>query len=326
MAGRAGTVKAVVLLVLVALLTPQAAAQEFPSRTVRIVVPFTPGGANDSVARAMADRLAKKWGKPVVVENRPGGGTTIGTRAVIDAAPDGHTLLFTSSSSLVVTPHTMNVNFDPLTDLAPIILAVNISPALAIGNHLPVKSVPELIALAKQSPGKLTFASAGTGTYTHVTMEYFTRVAGIEMLHVPYSGTTPVLTDLLGGRIDAYMVAVAVFKDLDRTGKLKIIAMGTEARHPELPNVPTIGETLPGFGVDVWFSFSEPARTPDAVLDKLHADMAEILSDKAFNDSFVRPQGFTLDMKSRAGFTAQVRRDHALWGKMVEAAGLKRKP
>jgi tripartite-type tricarboxylate transporter receptor subunit TctC len=321
-------VKAVVLMLLIvgAVLVPQASAQEFPSRTVRIIVPFTPGGANDSVARAMADRLSKKWGRSVVVENRPGGGTTIGTRAVIDSAPDGHTLLFTSSSSLVVTPHTTNVNFDPLADLAPIMLAMNISPALAVGNHLAAKSVPALIALAKQNPGKLTFASAGTGTYTHVTMQYFTRLAGIDMLHVPYSGTTPALTDLLGGRIDAYLVAVAAFKDLDKTGKLKIIGMATEARHPELPDVPTIGETVPGLGVDVWFSFSAPAHTPETVLDKLHADMAEILQDKAFVDSFVRPQGFIVNMMSRADFAAQIRADYALWGKMVEAAGLKRNP
>ena len=321
-------VQAIVLIALIcgALFVPQASAQEFPSRTVRIIVPFPPGGANDSVARAMADRLSRKWGRSVVVENRPGGGTTIGTRAVIDSAPDGHTLLFTSSSSLVVTPHTTSVNFDPIADLAPIILAVNISPALAVGNHVPAKSVPALIALAKQNPGKMTFASAGTGTYTHVTMQYFIKLAGIDMLHVPYSGTTPALTDMLGGRIDAYLVALAVFKDLDKTGKLKIIGMATEARHPELPDIPTIGETVPGIGVDVWFSFSAPARTPEPILDKLHADMAEILQDKAFIDGFVRPQGFTVHPMSRQAFVAQVRADYALWGKMTEAAGLKRSP
>jgi tripartite-type tricarboxylate transporter receptor subunit TctC len=321
-------VKTIALIALIcgALVVPQASAQEFPSRTVRIIVPFPPGGANDSVARAMADRLSRKWGRSVIVENRPGGGTTIGTRAVIDSAPDGHTLLFTSSSSLVVTPHTMSVNFNPLTDLAPIILAVNISPALAVGNHLPAKSVRALIALAKQNPGKLTFASAGTGTYTHVTMQYFTKLAGIDMLHVPYSGTTPALTDLLGGRIDAYLVAVAALKDLDQAGKLKIIGMATAARHPELPDIPTIGETVPGLGVDVWFSFSAPAHTPANILDQLHADMAVILQDKAFVDGFVRPQGFTVHLMSRFAFATQVRADYALWGKMVEAAGLKRNP
>lgn len=315
-----------ILLALGGVLSAPAAAQDFPSRTVRIVVPFTPGGANDGVARAMADRLSKKWGQSVIVENRPGGATTIGTRAVIDAPPDGYTLLFTSSTSLVVAPHTTNLNFDPLKDLQPILLAANISPAMAVANHTPVSTVPELIAYAKQNPGKLTFASSGTGTYSHVAVEYFKRLAGIDMLHVPYGGTSPVLTDMLGGRIDVYMVAIGVFTDLAKAGKLKIIAMGTEKRHPDHPDLPTIGETVPGFGVDVWFGFSAPARTPAPILDKLHDDMAEILRDRNFLDSFVRPQGFTVDVMSRAAFAAHVREDDKRWAKMVDAVGLTRKP
>jgi tripartite-type tricarboxylate transporter receptor subunit TctC len=313
-------------LALCLLFAPAATAEDFPSRTVRIVVPFTPGGANDGVARAMADRLAKKWGQSVIVENRPGGATTIGTRAVIDAAPDGYTLLFTSSTSLVVTPHTTALNFDPMKDLAPIILAANISPAMAVANHTPVRSVPELIAYAKLHPGKLTFASSGTGTYSHVAMEYLKHLAGIDMLHVPYGGTSPVLTDMLGGRIDVYMVAIGVFTDLAKAGKLKLAAVGTERRHPDYPELPTIGETVPGFGIDVWFGFSAPARTPEPILDKLHDDMAEILRDRSFLDSFVRPQGYTVDVMSRAAFAAHVRDDYRKWGKMVEAVGLTRKP
>jgi tripartite-type tricarboxylate transporter receptor subunit TctC len=303
-----------------------ASAESFPSRTVRIVVPFTAGGANDGVARAMADRLAKKWGQSVIVENRPGGGTTMGTRAVIEAAPDGHTLLFTSSSSLVVTPHTTGLNFDPLIDLAPVILAVNISPAMAVGNHTPANSVAELIAYAKNNPGKLTYASAGTGTYSHVAAEYFKLLAGIDMLHVPYGGTSPALTDMLGGRIDVYMVAIGVFQDLEKAGKLKLLAMGTETRHPDRPDLPTISETVPGFGIDVWFGFSAPARTPPTVLDKLHADMAEILQDQSFVNSFVRPQGFTVISMSREAAIAHVKSEYERWGKIVEAVGLKRKP
>jgi tripartite-type tricarboxylate transporter receptor subunit TctC len=317
---------ALVVLLAGALSACAASAEHFPSRTVRIVVPFTAGGANDGVARAMADRLAKKWGQSVIVENRPGGGTTIGTRAVIEAAPDGHTLLFTSSSSLVVTPHTSNLNFDPLTELQPIIIAANISPAMAVGNHTPFTSVAELIAYAKSHPGKLTYASAGTGTYSHVAAEYFKLRAGIDMLHVPYGGTSPALTDMLGGRIDVYMVAIGVFQDLERAGKLKLLAMGTETRHPDRPDLPTISETVPGFGIDVWFGFSAPARTPAAVLDKLQADMAEILQDQHLVDAFVRPQGFTVKVMNRADVIAYVKADFQRWGKMVEAVGLKRKP
>jgi tripartite-type tricarboxylate transporter receptor subunit TctC len=309
-----------------AVLATSASAQDFPTRTVRIVVPFTAGGANDGVARAMADRLSKKWGQSVVVENRPGGATTIGTRAVIEAAPDGHTLLFTSSTSFVVTPHTTKLNFDPLKDLEPVLLAVSVAPAMAIGNHLPVKTVPELIAYAKANPGKLTYASAGTGTYSHVAAEHFKQLAGIDMVHVPYGGTSPAVTDMLGGRIDTYMVALGVFQDLERAGKLKLAAMATPERHPDRPDLPTIGETVPGYAIDVWFGFSAPAKTPVAVLDKLHDDMAEVLSDPAFVAGFVRPQGFTAPKLTRGQFAERLRADYALWGNMVERAGLKRQP
>jgi tripartite-type tricarboxylate transporter receptor subunit TctC len=291
---------------------------------VRIVVPFTPGGANDGVARAMADRLSKKWGQSVDVENRPGGATTIGTRAVNEAAPDGHTLLFTSSTSFVVTPHTTKLNFDPLKDLEPVLLAVSVAPAMAIGNHLPVKTVPELIAYAKANPGKLTYASAGTGTYSHVAAEHFKQLAGIDMLHVPYGGTSPAVTDMLGGRIDMYMVALGVFQDLEKAGKLKIAAMATPERHPDRPDLPTIGETVKDYAIDVWFGFSAPARTPAGVLDKLHDDMAEVLAEPAFIEGFVRPQGFTAPKLTRSQFAERLRSDYALWGSMVEKAGLKR--
>jgi tripartite-type tricarboxylate transporter receptor subunit TctC len=303
----------------------QVSAQEFPSKTVRIVVPFTAGGANDGVARAMADRLTKKWHQPVIVENRPGGATTIGTRAVIEAPPDGHTLLFTSSTSLVVTPHTTKVNFDPLTALAPVILAASISPAMAVTASMPFKSVPELIAYAKANPGKLTYASAGAGTYSHIATAYFLRLAGIDILHVPYGGTSQALTDMLGERINLYMVALGVFQDLEQAGKIRILAMGTQGRHPGRPELPTISETLPGFGIDVWFGFAAPAATPAAVLDKLHADMAEILSDPVFIETFVRPQGFTVTKMTRAEFGMRVKSDYERWGKMVEAVGLMRK-
>jgi tripartite-type tricarboxylate transporter receptor subunit TctC len=300
--------------------------QEFPTRTVRIIVPFTAGGANDGVARALADRLSKKWNQPVVVENRPGGATTIGTRAVIEAAPDGHTLLFTSSTSFVVTPHTTKLTFDPLVDLEPVLLAVSVAPAMAIGNHVPARSVAELIAHAKNNPGKLTYASAGTGTYSHVAVEHFKQLAGVDMLHVPYNGTSPAVTDMLGGRIDVYLVALGVFQDLEKAGKLRIAGMATPERHPDRPDLPTIGETLKGYAIDVWFGFSAPRKTPAAILDRLHDDMAEVLADPAFVEAFVRPQGFTAPRMSRAQFADKLKSDYALWGGMVEKAGLSKTP
>ncbi len=303
-----------------------AAAQNFPTQGVKFIVPFTAGGANDGVARAMADRLSKKWGQAIIVENRAGGATVIGTRAVIDAAPDGHTLLFTSSTSLVVTPHTTKLPFDPLKDLAPVFFAVSIAPAMAIGKHVPAKTVAELIAYAKANPGKLTYASAGTGTYSHVATEYFKQLAGIDMLHVPYKGTSGAVTDMLGGRIDVFMVALGVFQDLDKSGMLNVAALATPERHPDRPNLPTIGETVPGYGIDVWFSFSAPAKTPDSILDKLHSDMADTISEPSFIEGFVKPQAFTPHKLSRAQFAERMRQDFELWGRMVESAGLKKQP
>jgi tripartite-type tricarboxylate transporter receptor subunit TctC len=159
-----------------------------------------------------------------------------------------------------------------------------------------------------------------------VSFGFFKRLAGIDMLHVPYPGTSPVLADMLGGRIDVYMVAIGVFQDLERAGKLKIVGMGTETRHPDRPDLPTIAETVPGFAIDVWFGFAAPRRTPEPVLDKLHADIAAVLADPGFLKSFIQPQGFTVPKLSRGEFAALVKSDYELWGKMVEAAGLKRKP
>lgn len=302
-----------------------ATAQDFPNRTVRFVVPFTPGGANDITARALAERMTKIWGQPVIVENRPGAGTTVGMRAVIDAAPDGHTLLFTSSTSLVVTPHTTELTFDIANELAPVIKVVGVSPALAVSNSTPANTLPELLALAKAKPGQLTYATAGAGTYSHVAMEYFKHMAGVDMLHVPYKGSSPILADMMGGRIDTYMVALSVFQELEKAGKLKVVAMGTAQKHPLRPDLPTIGEFVPGFAVDVWFGFAAPAKTPGSVLDKIHADMTKAMNDPSFIEAFVNRNGFTLGNLSREQFTAEVAEDYKLWGKMVEIAGMKRK-
>jgi len=302
-----------------------AQAQEFPSKVVKIVVPFPAGGANDTAARAIGERLAKKWGKPVVIENRPGAGTAIGTRAVIEAAPDGHTLLFTSSTPLVVNPHTRKLPFDPLKDLAPIAIAVSGSPAMAVSSSTPAKSLKELIAYAKANPGKLTYASTGKGTYTHVAMEYFGKQAGINMLHVPYNGTAPILTDMLGGRINVYMVTISVFQQLEKDGKLKIIAMGTEDKLPSRPDLPTIGSVIPGYGIDVWFGLAAPAGTPEAILDKINKDVVEIVNDPVFVKDFAEPRGFIPSKLNRQQFVERLKKDYNSWGNMADAIGLKKK-
>jgi len=175
-------------------------AQTYPDRAVKVIVPYTPGGGTDTVARAIAQRLSTKWGHPVVVENRPGAGTSLGADTVAKATPDGYTLLFTDSASFVINPHIYSkLPFNPLKDLEPIALAVRLAPVLAVGSDAPGKTVPELIAYGKANPAKMTYATPGVGSCTHVVMEYFKHMAGVEILHVPYRGSTPALTDLLGG-------------------------------------------------------------------------------------------------------------------------------
>ena len=233
-------------------------------------------------------------------------------------APDGHTLLFTSSSSLVVTPHTMKLAYDPLRDLEPILPVVSNLPALAIGNHVPAKSVAEFIAHAKANPGKLTYASPGAGTYSHVTMEYLKHLAGIDMVHVPYGGSSPVLTDMLGGRIDAYLVAFSVFQELEKQGRLRVLAMATEAKHALRPELPTIAETVPGYELVLWYGIFAPARTPEPILDRLNAEMAK-LADSAEVRERLSKEGATAIRSTRAELGDRARNDLQRWREIVRS-------
>jgi tripartite-type tricarboxylate transporter receptor subunit TctC len=316
--------KAVLFPILVSLGSAHAIAQEYPNRPVKVVVPYTPGGGTDTVARAISQRLSEMWNQPVVVENRPGAGTSIGADAVAKSAPDGYTLLFTDSSSFVINPHIYaSLPFDPLKDLEPIALAVRLAPVLAVANNAPGKTIPELIAYGKANPGKMTYASPGVGSYPHVATEYFKHLAGIDILHVPYKGSTPALTDLIGGRITMYMVTYSVFDALEKEGKLKIAAAATDERLPNRPDLPTMGETVKGYGINVWFGFAAPSRTPEAVLEKIHADVAKILREPKFIDTFVKRQAYIAGSISRKQFAEQIKAEHAKWADLVKISGAK---
>ena len=285
-----------------------AQAQKFPDRTVKVIVPYVAGGGTDVTARAISQRLSEMWGQPVIVENRAGAGTSLGADAVAKSTPDGYTLLFTDSASFVINPHIYaKLPFDPLKDLEPISLAVKLAPVLAIANDAPGKTVAELVAYAKANPGKLTYASPGVGSYTHVAMEYFKHMAGVDILHVPYRGSTPALTDLIAGRTTMYMVTYSVFDALEKEGKLKIIATANDKRLPARPDLPTIGETVKGYDISVWFGFAAPAGTPQAILDKVHDDVATVLKQQQFVDTFIKPQAFIAGDLSRQQFAAQIR-------------------
>ena len=299
-------------------------AQGYPTREVKVVVPYAAGGGTDTMARAITQRLAEMWGQPIVVENRVGAGTVLGSEAVAKSPADGYTLLFADSGALVINPQAYTkLRFDPLKDFEPVALAVRLAPVLAISNDIPAKTVGEFIAYAKANPGKLTYASPGVGTYTHIAMEYFNHAAGTDLLHVPYKGTSVAMTDLLAGRISSYLVTYSVFAGYEREGKLKVIGSATDKRIPPRPDLPTIAETVPGYSIDVWFGFMAPAGTPAAILDKIHADVAKVVQEPAFIEKYVKPQAFIPGNLSRSEFVAQVKKDYAKWGQLVKISGVK---
>jgi len=316
-------VRYLAITLILALSPLSAQAQKYPDRPVKVIVPYTPGGGTDTVARALAQKLSEQWGQPVVVENRPGAGTSLGADAVAKSPRDGYTLLFSDSASFVINPHIYaKLPFDPLKDMAPISRVVQLAPVLAVANNAPGKTIAELVAHAKANPGKLTYASPGVGSYTHVAMEYLKHLAGIDILHVPYRGSTPAMTDLLGGRVTMYMVTYSVFDESEKAGNLKIVATANSARLPGRPDLPTIGETVKGYGISVWFGLAAPAGTPQPVLDKIHNDVADILKQPQFNDTFVKPQAYIAGTGSRQDFAAQIAAEHAKWAELVKISGV----
>ena len=314
------------LLLVVGLSTfPLAAnAQQYPDRPVKIVVPYTAGGATDAVGRALAQQLSDLWKQPVVVENKAGAGASLGADFVAKSAPDGYTLLFSDSSPFVINPHIYDkLPFDPLKDLEPVALGVHLSPALAVSNKAPGKTLAELLDYARANPDVLTYASPGVGNYTHVALEYLKHLAGVKMVHVPYRGTNQVMPDLLSGRVDMFLVTISVFEQYEKDGKLRVIAAATEKRLPQRPNLPTIGETVPGYAIDVWFGMAAPAGTPAAILDKINADVRQVLHEKKFNESFIVPQSYQAGNLSRQQFSDMIKTQFAKWRELVKISGAK---
>lgn len=301
-----------------------ASAQTYPDRAVKVIVPYTAGGGTDTVARAISQRLSEKWGQPVVVENRPGAGTTIGTDSVVKSAPDGYTLLFSDSASFVINPHIYEkLAFDPRKDLEPIALTVHLAPVLAVSNEAPGKTVTELLAAAKASPGKLTYASPGVGSYPHVAMEYLKHLAGVDIQHIPYKGSAAAVTDLIAGRLTMYMVTYSVFEGLEKEGKLRVIGSATEKRIANRPDLPTISETVKDYTINVWFGFAAPKGTPAAILDKIHNDISEILKQPDFIEQVLKPQTFIAGNLTRSGFADLINSDHEKWKLLVKISNAK---
>jgi tripartite-type tricarboxylate transporter receptor subunit TctC len=298
-----------------------ARAQSWPSRFVRLVVPFPPGGGTDAIARVVAGKLSDIWGQQMVVENRGGGATNIGTEGVARSDPDGYTVLL-QSMPLAVNRFLFPVlNYDPVADLAPVSLLCEYTNIMAVPISSPAHSVVDFIAYAKANKGKVTFASSGHGTSVHLSGELFKRMAGIEMLHVPYRGAGPALNDLLPGRVDVMFNNIGAVLPLIQGGKLRGLAVTTATRAPALPELAPIAETVPGYDVSSWYAIFAPAKTPPEIIAKLHADIAAALADTATKQR-LEQLGVIVVGSTPAELAAFFKREMDKWGPLIKEAGI----
>jgi len=313
---------AAVLCALVASLSLPGQAQQYPSKPVRIIVPFAPGGGSDFIARFMAQRLTESLGAQVIVENKPGAGGVLGIDLGVKSPADGYTLTLIASS-YTVNPSVYKLNFDPVTDITPVI-QLSQGPLLVVVNPaVPVKTVKELIAMAKSKPGEVTFASSGQGSVIHLATELFGTMAGVKMNHIPYKGTGPALTDTLAGQINVFFSSTANAMPHVKAGKLRAVAVTTAVRIPALPEVPTIAESgVPGYDVVLWHGLIGPKGLPRAVVDRINGEVTKSLklketADQLQNDG-VAPAGGTPEQ-----FAAQIKKEIGIWRKVAADAGVK---
>ena len=299
-----------------------ARAQTYPSRPVRWVVPFPPGGVTDIVARLMGQWLSERLGQPFVIENRPGAGGNIGAEAVVKAAPDGYTLYLSSSPNAISATLYDNLNFNFIRDIAPV-ASISISPlVMEVNPSVPAKTVPEFIAYAKANPGKLNMASNGNGTTSHLAGELFKMMTGINMLHVPYRGAAPALTDLIGGQVQVMFDVMASSIEHIRAGKLRALAVTTATRSEALPDVPNVGEFLPGFEASAWQGVGVPKNTPTEIVDKLNKEINAALADPKVKARLADAGGVVLT-GSPADFGKLIADETEKWAKVIRAANIK---
>ena len=299
-------------------------AQSFPVKPVRVITPFTAGSAIDTLARVVGQKLGDTWGQQVVIDNRIGANGIIGTEAAAKAPADGYTVYLGNISTLAVNPHLyLKLPYDALRDFAPVTLAATIPVVLVVHPSLPVKSVRELIPLAKAHPGQLNYASGGTGSAQHLPMEMLRVETGINIVHVPYKGLGPAFSDVLGGQVPMMFTGVSNVVPYMKTGRLRVLAIGSPKRSATLPEVPTVAEAgVPGFDFDSWTGYLVPVGTPRELIVKLHADITRTLAAPEVRDKLVT-LGFDLVGGTPEAFATLIRNDIARFGKLIKAAGIK---
>ena len=299
-----------------------ARAQAYPARPVRWVVPFPPGGVADIVARLMGQWLSERLGQPFVIENRPGAGGTIGTEAVVRAIPDGYTLLWVSSSNTIGTTLYDKLNYDFIRDIVAAASIVRTPLVMAVNPSVPARSASDFVAYAKASPGKVNMASGGNGTTAHLAGEMFNMMASIKMVHVPYRGSTPALTDLIGGRVQVIFDPLPSSIEYIKVDKLRALAVTTATRSEALPDVPTVGEFLPGFEASAWQGLGAPKNTPVEIVDKLNKEINAALADPKIK-ARLADLGSSVFSSSPPDFGKFIGAETEKWAKVVKFSGAK---
>jgi tripartite-type tricarboxylate transporter receptor subunit TctC len=313
------------LVLVVAIYSSGALGQnQYPASTVRIIVPSSPGATTDSLARVIGQGLTQSWGQPVIVENRPGADEMIGVLAAAKAAADGYTLLVTSNAAITAAPHLHSrMSYNPQNDLTPILMLGQVTPVMNVPASLPVKSVQEFIALARDKPGALNYGSFGNGTYAHVAMEDFKLRTGTQMVHIPYRGASPAITALLRGDIALLITNMGSIAAHVNAGKVRTIAAVGAQRSAMRPDLPTVAESgLPGFSTGAWWGLFGPANLPPAIVDKIRAEVTRILGTPEARKLF-ETNTFELIEKSPEQFVQFIRDDLDNWARQIKAAGIK---
>jgi tripartite-type tricarboxylate transporter receptor subunit TctC len=310
------------LLIFLFLALSTAQAQNYPSKTVRLIVPFAAGGSTDIIGRVLAQKLTEAWGQQVIVDNRPGGSTVIGTDIVAKAAPDGHTLLVTPAPFTIVPSLLKKLPYDPAKDFEPITL-INTTPLVVVVNPgVPAKNIKELIALAKAKPGLMNFGSSGSGGSNHLAGELFNAMANVKIVHVPYKGNAPALADLLGGHVDIVFNGLTSALPFIKSGKLRALGMTSLNRSAALPEMPTLDEQgLKGFQAVAWNGLSGPARMPKEAVAKAATDVSRIMKSPELAEHLKR-EGSDPVGSSTAEYAAFLRDEIAKWKKVIERAGI----
>jgi len=314
-----------VIFALAALAPTFAQTQGYPSKPVRVIIPYATGGGSDAAARLVTNHLAQALGQPFVIDARPGGNTVIGTDAVAKAPPDGYTLLFTGGSTMSIQPfmYAGAPPYDVLRDFASIGMVSRFPFFLVVPASLPANSLQELVALARASPGRLSYASNGSGSIGHLSMEMIRRANAIDLIHVPYKGFAPAMPDLIAGRVTMILADVAPVAQLVRAGSLKVLATTSAQRSSYWPQVPTIAEQgMPGFDIEIWFGMYAPAKTPEDIILKLNAEMRKYLASQEAKEAFAKI-GMDSAPSTPEELRARIIAEQKLFGKAVKDANLK---